>query len=148
MLIGELAARAGVRPSTVRYYERAGVLREPPRTPTGYRDYGEEELTRLRFVRTAQSLGLRLDEVSEILSIRESGDRPCPRVLGILEGRARELSERIAALERLREELDRAIRRSRAAVSSHGDICPVIERAGAARDGRAGPRRPRLPALG
>lgn len=74
MLIGDLAARAGIPSSTIRYYERTGLLREPPRTPAGYRDYGKEEVVRLRFIRAAQGLGLRLDEVSDVLSIRESSD--------------------------------------------------------------------------
>ncbi len=81
MRIGELATQVGVNPKTVRYYESIGVLPEPERT-IGYRDYDETYAGRLTFIRTAQRLGITLDEVKEILAFRERGQVPCTYVRG------------------------------------------------------------------
>ena len=67
MRIGEIAELAGVTTKTVRYYERIGILPEPDRTPSGYRDYGVGTLERLRFIRDAQATGLSLAEIHSIL---------------------------------------------------------------------------------
>ena len=74
MRIGELAGRLGVNPKTIRYYESIGLLPDPGRTPSGYRVYDEDAVDRLRFIRTAQRLGVTLDEVKEILGFRERGE--------------------------------------------------------------------------
>ncbi|MPZ70595.1 MAG: MerR family transcriptional regulator [Actinobacteria bacterium] len=63
--IGESAERVGVNPKTIRFYESIGVIPEPPRTPAGYRDYEEEHVERLQFIRAAQRLGLRLEDIAE-----------------------------------------------------------------------------------
>ncbi|HEX2041772.1 MAG TPA: heavy metal-responsive transcriptional regulator [Acidimicrobiales bacterium] len=105
MRIGELAEQTGVNPKTVRYYESIGLLPQPERLRSGYRDYGEEDLERLRFVRTAQRLGLSLSEISEILSFRERGERPCEYVLHVLDRRLADLDRRLAEMAELRDEL-------------------------------------------
>lgn len=69
--IGELAARSGVAPKTLRFYEDSGVIPVPVRKSNGYRDYGPESLARLRFVRSAQSAGLTLREIRDILTTHE-----------------------------------------------------------------------------
>jgi DNA-binding transcriptional MerR regulator len=71
MRIGELARLADVNPKTVRYYESVGLLPPPKRAPNQYRLYDESDLNRLVFVRTAQRLGLGLNDVREILAFRE-----------------------------------------------------------------------------
>src|SRR5690606_16567547 len=73
MRIGELAERLGVNPKTIRYYESIGLLSPPERTPAGYRIYGEDALERLTFIKTAQRLGITLDETREILALRDRG---------------------------------------------------------------------------
>jgi DNA-binding transcriptional MerR regulator len=75
--IGEIANRVGVNTTTIRFYESIGVLPEPPRTSSGYRDYDDEHVERLRFIKTAQRLGLKLEDIAEILAFRDRGDRPC-----------------------------------------------------------------------
>ncbi len=105
MRIGELAARVGVNPKTVRYYESIGVLPEPERTPSGYRDYDETYAGRLTFIRTAQRLGITLDEVKEILGFRERGEVPCTYVRGVLEAQVASIDRRIAELQELRGQL-------------------------------------------
>lgn len=67
MTIGQLAAAAGVHLETVRYYERRGLLAEPPRSPAGYRQYGPDELWRLRLIGRAKRLGFTLAEIADLL---------------------------------------------------------------------------------
>lgn len=109
MLIGELAEKVGVNPKTVRYYESIGLLPEPERTAAGYRTYGPDDLERLAFVRRATELDLQLDEISEILALRDRGERPCEYVLEVAGRRLEELDERIEAMRRARDELDRLL---------------------------------------
>jgi MerR family transcriptional regulator, copper efflux regulator len=70
--ISQLAARSGIAARTIRFYEQAGLLPAPPRTTSGYRSYNDDAITRLRFVRSAQALGLSLVEIAEVLHIRGS----------------------------------------------------------------------------
>ena len=82
MRIGQLAERFGVNTKTIRYYESIGLLPSPVRRPSGYRVYGESDAERLAFVRTAQRFGLHLDQIGEILGLRDRGERPCDYVWG------------------------------------------------------------------
>ncbi len=76
MRIGELARRSGLTTKALRFYEQAGVLPEPERQPSGYRDYDESALARLRFVRAAQAAGLTLAEIRQVFDVREQTGRP------------------------------------------------------------------------
>jgi DNA-binding transcriptional MerR regulator len=105
MQIGELADRVGVNTKTIRYYESIELLPPPDRTPAGYRIYGPDDETRLTFIKTAQHLGLSLDEIREILALRGAGAAPCEHVRGVLRQQVRDISRRIADLRRLRREL-------------------------------------------
>ena len=105
MRIGVLADRLGVNPKTIRYYESIGLLPEPERTPSGYRDYDNRAGESLRFIRTAQRLGITLDEIREILAFRERGEQPCGYVRQVLRRQVDEIDERIAELRQLRKEL-------------------------------------------
>lgn len=129
MQIGEVARRSGVPPKTIRYYEEIGVIPKPPRTPTGYRDYGPDASRRLGFIRAAQSIGLTLGEIKEILAFRDRGQAPCAHVASLIERRAVDLSERIAALESMRRDLERLAKRARlvAADANEGEFCHIIE---------------------
>jgi len=105
MQIGELADRVGVNTKTIRYYESIELLPPPDRTPAGYRIYGPDDQTRLTFIKTAQHLGLSLDEIREVLALREAGTPPCEHVRGVLRQQVRDISRRIADLRRLRQDL-------------------------------------------
>jgi MerR family mercuric resistance operon transcriptional regulator len=72
MRIGELAAKAAVNIQTVRFYERRGILQEPPRSGSGYRCYGEHDLDTLCFIRQSQELGFTLQEISQLLPLHRS----------------------------------------------------------------------------
>jgi len=111
--IGQLAARTGLPVKTIRYYSDIGVLPETGRTSSGYRDYDDAALGRVRFIRSAQSVGLSLGEIREIVALRDHGETPCTHVAQLVGRRADEIDQRIADLEILRDELRRLDRRAR-----------------------------------
>src|SRR3981081_2489203 len=101
--IGQLAKRGGVGIDTVRYYERNGLLAPSTRLASGYRRYGDLELSRLRFIRRAQALGFTLREIKELLAL--SAQRDVARVKRSAQAKLVDVEARIAALERVREGL-------------------------------------------
>jgi MerR family transcriptional regulator, copper efflux regulator len=70
LTIGEVAAQAEVHLETLRYYERRGLVEQPPRSPSNYRIYPEEGVRRVRFIKRAQELGFSLNDIKELLSLR------------------------------------------------------------------------------
>ena len=105
LTVGQLAARAGVRADTIRYYERAGLLPEPSRTDGDHRRYGPADLDRMLFIRGAQRLGLRLAEIRELLAVRDTGACPCGPAETLLSEHIGEIDREIARLARLRADL-------------------------------------------
>lgn len=105
MRIGALAERAGVTTKTIRYYESIALLADPARTPTGYREYGDDAVERLRFIRDAQSSGLSLSEIQSVLELKDSGARSCDHTMALLDRHLAEIDEQIARLEVARTEL-------------------------------------------
>ena len=103
--IAELAGQAGVKPDTLRYYERIGLLTSPRRTSGAHRRYDPATLDRLRFIQGAQRLGLRLDQIGDLLAIRDTGECPCEPAATLLRRRLTDLDEEIARLTTLRAEL-------------------------------------------
>ncbi len=128
MRIGELAAKAGVTPDTIRYYEREGLLPPPARTPGGYRDYGSEAVDDLLFIRKAQAMGLRLADVREVLEISSGGREPCEHVRATVTARLAEVETRLRELRALRATLRTTLERlDRAPPPPSGCRCSVIE---------------------
>lgn len=115
MRIGEVAARAGVTTKALRFCEQAGVHPEPARTSSGYRDYDNGALARLRFVKAAQSAGLKLAEIVQVVVVRETQGAPCAHVVVLLDRHAAELEARIADLRATLTDVERL--RTRAAES-------------------------------
>lgn len=105
MKIGELADRGGVSTKTIRYYESIGVMREPDRTPSGYRDYRADALERLRFIRDAQATGLTLAQIQSVLELKDTGARSCEHTRSLLEGHIEDLDAQIERLRTARAEL-------------------------------------------
>ena len=120
--IGGLAKAAGVGVETVRYYQRRGLLPEPPRPPGEIRRYGADDLKRLRFIRRAQAAGFTLEEIGELLALDRTDDRA--RVRALASERVAALDGKIAELRKSRAALDRL--RSSCASGSSGP-CPIIE---------------------
>ncbi|GMQ97809.1 MAG: hypoxia response transcriptional regulator [Acidimicrobiia bacterium] len=107
MRIGEVAAAVGVETPTIRYYESIGVLPLPERTGSGYRSYTDADVERMRFVTLARSLGVGLDDIRQILGLRDQGEAPCGYVRGVLDRQVDAVKERIEQLEALSAELNR-----------------------------------------
>ena len=110
LLIGQLARLAGVKPDSVRFYERNGLLPKPARAANGYRAYDEAALKRLRFIKKAQSLGFTLDEVRRILSLRGQGSATCRSVLAIAEATLAETETKLRDLQKFRDSLAANVR--------------------------------------
>jgi MerR family transcriptional regulator, copper efflux regulator len=103
--IGQLAAQTGYSVRTIRFYEQSGLLPAPSRTPAGYRSYEQDAVIRLRFVRSAQALGLSLAEIAEVLRVRDRDGPPCSYVAELLDTHITALDARIKELTALRDEL-------------------------------------------
>jgi len=99
MRIGELAGQTGVSAKTIRYYESIELLAEPPRTASGYRDYGDDVRERLTFIRDAQATGLSLGEIASVLELKGSGQRSCGHTATLLERHLNEIDQQIERLK-------------------------------------------------
>lgn len=129
LLIGQVAKLAGVKPDTVRFYERTGLLPRPTRTAAGYRVYGDAAARQLRFVKKAQGLGFSLDEVRRILSLRGGGKKTCDRVLAIAEATLGDTERRLAELQTFRDDLKRTVTnwRKPSKRACAAEFCALIE---------------------
>ncbi|GAB3947515.1 Zn(2+)-responsive transcriptional regulator [Kribbella albertanoniae] len=105
MRTSELAGQAGVNTETLRYYERRGLLTEPPRTSGGYRDYPSAAVELLRLIKRAQELGFTLDEVDELLHLDTGGPDSCDAARSLAEHRRADLADRIRDLQRMHDSL-------------------------------------------
>jgi MerR family copper efflux transcriptional regulator len=109
--IGELAARCGVSPDTIRFYEREGLLPAPRRTESGHRIYDREAFQRLQFIRRAQGIGLTLHDIGEILLLRDRKDPQAGQyITRRLRSRAEAIDREIAKLRVYRRLLEQGIR--------------------------------------
>jgi Hg(II)-responsive transcriptional regulator len=102
MRTSEVAGMAGVNSQTLRYYERRGLLAQPPRSRSGYRDYPEQAVSLLRFVKRSQELGFTLAEIAELLRLADGGPDSCDRARALAEAHTAELDRKIADLTRMR----------------------------------------------
>ncbi|MGH2437965.1 MAG: heavy metal-responsive transcriptional regulator [bacterium] len=132
--IGELAARSGVTPDALRYYERLGLLPPPRRTSGGFRVYGAQTLERLRFIKQAQTLGLTLHEIRELVTFQDQGGRTrCRQVRDLLQLKLTELQRKLDELQEFRNTLSSYLQECERTLASDtaeqaGEpSCPVIE---------------------
>lgn len=100
LTIGGVAARAGVHPETIRYYQRLGLVEEPARAPGSVRRYGDKTIARLRFIKRAQQLGFTLEEVKRLLLLEDGQN--CAATRALAREKLRLIEERIADLDRMR----------------------------------------------
>jgi MerR family mercuric resistance operon transcriptional regulator len=105
LTIGQLARRAGVGVETIRFYEREGLISEPPRRPSGYRDYPLESVARIVFIRKAKALGFTLKEINELLDLRVRPRRNCAQVRRSADTKIADIDAKIASLRRMRRAL-------------------------------------------
>ncbi|MGH7948711.1 MAG: MerR family transcriptional regulator [Candidatus Binataceae bacterium] len=123
MLITQAARIAGVNPQTLRYYERRGLVRPIGRRDSGYREYTDSAVRLVRFVKRAQELGFSLDEVAELLKLRQTRAAR-PAVRAVAERRLADLDDRIADLTRMRDALETLVKSCHAGSDPR---CPIIE---------------------
>lgn len=125
LTIGELARRAGVKVSTVRVYERDGLLLAPGRSTSNYRLYDEEAVARIRFARRAQQLGFTLAEIKGLLGLRVNKQTSCAEVRQLAEAKIADIEGRIRSLQVMR----RALAKLAAACDTHrnSSACPLLE---------------------
>lgn len=133
--IGELAARSGLTPDALRYYERLGLLAPPQRTSGGFRVYTVATVDRLRFIKQAQTLGLTLHEIGTLVSYQDQGGlRRCRQVRDLLRLKLVELKAKLTELEEFRSTLsgylagcERTVSDVANAETQAEPCCPVIE---------------------
>ena len=121
---GVVAERSGVNIETVRYYERIGLLPEPPRSVGGHRLYNEDLLRRLNFIRRSRELGFTLDEIRGLLRLVDGGDYTCGEVEALTSAHLEEVRRKLADLKRMEKVLREMVARCEG-----GEVpeCPVIE---------------------
>lgn len=100
LTIGKLARLTGVDNETIRFYERRGLIPRPPTSPSGYRQYGEKDMVRLVFIRRCTRLGFTLDEIQQLLTVHNGGEKT--RSIN-LDYAVKQISDRLADLENLYE---------------------------------------------
>ncbi len=125
LTIGQLAKRSGIGIETVRFYERKGLVEEPPRTDSGYRQYPEDVVARIRFIRRAKELGFKLKEISELLSLRVDPDTKCADVKKQTELKIADVEEKIRVLQGIMT----ALKKLAASCVGTGPTseCPILE---------------------
>ena len=109
MRIGELAQATGIKAETIRYYEREGILPYADRTDSNYRDYSEDHLATLTFVRRARELGFSMAQVRELLALSDRDDKPCQDVDRLARSQIDDVQRKIDDLTAMRDELSRML---------------------------------------
>lgn len=129
--IGKVARETGLSIHAIRFYEEERVLSEVPRTESGYRIYTQEDVQGLKFIKRAQELGFSLKKIRELLVVRRERTKACSHVRDLLQERLRDVREKIRKLEKLRSELQAALRSCNRDPQScrSGDEaeCPVLK---------------------
>lgn len=123
--IGDIAKRFGLNPRTIRYYETIGILPKAGRTESRYRIYTDEAIERLDFILRAKNLGLKLNEIKEIIHLHEKGEAPCECTKEFIRKKVTEIDEKITNLTGLKEKLTKLLRLKEHRVLSKS-ICPII----------------------
>ncbi|MBQ9055235.1 MULTISPECIES: MerR family transcriptional regulator [Rhodococcus] len=125
MRSSELAARSGVNVQTLRYYERRGLLSQPPRSSSGYRAYPDEAVEVVRFVKRAQEHGFSLDEIDELLHLAGGGPDDCDTARQLAQTKIAEFEERIRDLQRMQASLSEFV--STCALPRADRRCPMLQ---------------------
>ncbi len=125
LTIGKVAHLGGVGVETVRFYEREGLIEEPPRTESGYRQYPQETVSRIGFIRRAKELGFSLREIKELLALRIDPETNCEDIRQRAEGKIADIEEKVRTLRRMKK----ALAKLTAACSGRAPVseCPILE---------------------
>jgi len=123
LTIGLVARRAGIGVETVRFYERQGLIEEPPRRLSGYREYDDEVVARLGFIRRAKDLGFTLKEIKELLSLRRDPSTPAADVKRRAAAKIADIEGKIELLQKMKKALEKLTSACRHATSAK---CPLL----------------------
>jgi MerR family transcriptional regulator, copper efflux regulator len=145
LTIGQVAKTSGIAAKTIRYYEQIGVLPAPSRAASGYRLYDQPGVERLRFIRRARSLGLPLQQLKTLMGTLNGGAHPAlrPRLRALVRAQHDAVTNQIAELEGLRQQLEQILQRMRTSERRpHGGACQCLgTKNGPVRRRGAGPTR-------
>lgn len=125
LTIGQLAKKANVNRETIRYYERRGLIPEPPRNNSGHREYSLEEVKRTEFIKRSQALGFSLKEILELLSLRVEAGTTCADVKARVETKIEDVEKKITDLEQIRKAL--LLLSKRCTGKGPVGYCPILE---------------------
>jgi len=125
LTISKVATAADVNVQTIRYYERRGLVPTPRRTPAGYRQYTDDAVARLRFIKHAQELGFSLQEIQELLGLRVRHGAACDTVERKTRKKIEVVQQRIRDLQRMKRTLERLA--AACAVRRPTGDCPILE---------------------
>lgn len=120
----ELAQRTGCHLETIRYYEKIGLMPDPPRRPSGYRIYDEDHVRRLRFILRGRELGFAIDEIQGLLTLVDGGNETCAEVKARTERHLADVRAKIADLRRIQRVLARTVA---SCSGDHVPECPVLD---------------------
>lgn len=125
LTIGQVARRSAVNVETVRYYERRGLIAEPPRRASGYRQYDPQVVQRIQFIKRAQELGVTLKEIGQLLALADGDGSGCGNVRDFAARKVEDVENKIRHLQSLKKILMRLVRQC----SGKGPLteCPIIE---------------------
>jgi MerR family copper efflux transcriptional regulator len=126
MQIGTIAKKIGLSVDAIRFYERTYLLPRPPRTPGGFRKYGESDVETLGFIRRVQGLGFTLNEVRELLELRRSHLQPCAPVRRRMEQKVGDVRRKLVDLQKLERELRKALRSCNKEMRKRSTHCPLL----------------------
>lgn len=130
--IGKAGRLAGISVDTIRFYQRLGLIKATDRSTGGYRLFDDSQIHDLKFIRRAQSLGFSLNEIKELLALRQK-HHTCSEVQSMLEHKLTDVQDRIQSLIHLETELKQALRKCNRELrlkqeTKHGDCCPLLEK--------------------
>ena len=123
--VGQLANLCGVNAQTVHFYEREGLLPKPPRTAGGYRAFPADAVARVCFIKQAQAVGFALEEVRELLELRNHPETACPEVQRRADAKIADVAAKIRDLQNIRRELTRLAKACAGRAKPHS--CPLLE---------------------
>ena len=125
LFIGKLANAAGVNIQTIRYYERIGLIEQPQRKESGYRQYGKSDIQKIKFIKRAQELGFTLKEIQDLLTLKVDPDTTCANVRERAEKKLTDIEQKLSELIRIKKALEKLTALC-VGKGPTGD-CPILE---------------------
>jgi DNA-binding transcriptional MerR regulator len=127
--IGEIAAKIGVQPESIRYYERIGLLPKPKRGASGYRVFTAEHVERAELIKKMQALGFSLEEIRGMLELKFTHGHSCQHVRNGLREKLEAIDRQIEHLKEFRNDVEEALKNCERSLEVHasGDFCPVLQ---------------------